>query len=198
MKCPCCGNGGGAPTTYAFEGLTVDLGRGLLICDDKVLRATRRQLLFLHEIASAWPGRCPRSRLQLIIEDLSTKEILVSNNLTVHISRLRSLLQDVGLGIETFTRTHDNKDGFQLNRKAGMRTCREWTEADRLAIIEERNKGKSWKDIGKMFSVDGPAARGVALHAAKRLGLPILRGKRIYSEGAKPFVRRESGRTKGR
>jgi DNA-binding winged helix-turn-helix (wHTH) protein len=195
MKCPCCGDGDTSPTgkqTYAFEGVTLDLNLGLLEYGAQTVRLTKRLALMFHEIAQAWPGRCPRERLRLIIDETSTKEIDSKGNLAVHMSRLRSCIQDIGLGIETCSR-----QGAALNTHAGMRRSRSWTEEERLAMIEERNKGKTWSQVGKLFSIDAHSARGIANYAATRLGLPLLRERVIDPKRAKAWLQQESRRLKG-
>jgi len=194
LKCPCCGRGEQTPGPHKFAGISIDPAKGTVTHQDVTLRFTQLQIQLFTAIVQAWPNYCRKDALLLIIRERSDRELdCVSNNLAVHISRLRSHLQDLGLGIET-----KYTEGYKLNTNPGMRTIRSWSEEERLAVIEQRNKGISWKDIGSMFSCTPSAARGIADHAATRLGLPLLRRRKFRAVGAKPGVRRGPERNNSR
>jgi hypothetical protein len=97
----------------------------------------------------------------------------------VNMSRVRSLIQDIGLGI-----SGKNPGGYVLTTKPRtVRSKKTWLLEDKLELIRLRNSGMSWKDVGAKFGVEGANARSLANVTAIQHNLPLVRREQFKSKG---------------
>ena len=96
-------NSASANSVLSHDGVSLDLGRGVLIHADKKAELTRNELTIMQLLMRN--GETTVSRQDIMYELWESDEFIDDNTLTVNVNRLRKVLESIGAG-QDFIKTH--------------------------------------------------------------------------------------------